>query len=112
MDEPRKRGGTLRQIYTSAWRQLRRKPKALEGPPAPPGADTILRAFGDLRAAAGRDGMSGAPIPIAFAAINEWAKAMRTPLHPDEVRAIRALDEARLAFEAELRAKPETMEED
>lgn len=78
----------------------------------PPGAETVWRAFNDLRAAAGRSGMTGVPIPIAYADVAGWQTTMRTPLHPDEVRAIRALDEARAAFEADLRAKPETLDDE
>lgn len=78
----------------------------------PEGSLTILHAFADLRAAAGRQGMSDAPVPIRYADIEAWQATMRVPLHPDEVRAIRALDEARAGFEAEMRTKPATQDDE
>ncbi len=56
--------------------------------------------------------MSGAPIPIKYRDIVAWQQAMGTPLHPDEVRAVRALDEARAAWEADLRATPTLLDDE
>lgn len=56
--------------------------------------------------------MTGAPVPIRYSDIVAWQSAMGTPLHPDEVRAIRALDEARAAYEAELKANPTILDDE
>lgn len=56
--------------------------------------------------------MSGAPVPIRYADIVAWQQALGTPLHPDEVRAIRALDEARAMWEAELKTNPNILDDE
>lgn len=65
----------------------------LNGQPCrPPDAGMeLLAAFGQLSGA--RAWHTNGPNPINFAEIEAWSRLMRTPLRPDHVRIIKAMDE-------------------
>jgi hypothetical protein len=50
--------------------------------------------------------------PIAYAEMAAWSRLMRTPLHPDEIRAIREIDLEWRAVEASRASKPATEDEE
>lgn len=78
----------------------------------PAGGDTIWRFFMSLTGATQRDSMAGSLQPIAPSEILAWSRLMQTPLHPDEARAIRALDNCRREVEAQRAAKSATLDDE
>lgn len=59
--------------------------------------------FLDLHQQRGRTDF-GQPVPLSHSEILAWAALMRVPVRPRDVAAIRALDRAWRAFDAEQRA--------
>lgn len=68
-------------------------------PPLPPEAVHLWQAFRSLDAARGNNGFG--PLPISFVDMDAWQRVMQYQLDPWEVEAVRMIDNAYLAVEAE-----------
>lgn len=91
LSAPRRQGGgTLREHLRAVQRQTGKAPAGLLGPPKPPGAALLWRAFLDLHG--GRASDMGSPQPIAWRDIAAWQDATGERLRRAELDLIRALD--------------------
>jgi hypothetical protein len=77
----------------------------LAGPGVPAVASHVWEMFGALSLA--RSGGMAGPNPIGYAEIEAWSRLTDTPLDPDEVMLLRAMDIEYLAATYELSAPPE-----
>lgn len=90
-------GSSMADHYRAVARQTGKPPP--EPPPMPPAGAHLWDTFLELHRARGGSGFG--PSPISHADIEAWVRLKAWPLRPWEVDAIRALDEAYFASQAE-----------